>query len=97
MKGTEPAKVDGTQIIIDGKIVGQAVLGIYIILFVYVDSETNKIIRITYSPEEEIYRSKELYSGNLGFSGKKDIEALSSYETEKIQKFIGQTALISQG
>ncbi len=86
-KGTEPAKVDGTQIIIDGKIVGQAVLGIYIILFVYVDSETNKIIRITYSPEEEKFTEvKELYSGNLGFSGKKDIETLSSYETEKIQK-----------
>lgn len=70
---------------ITGDYIGHCVTSDYIILFV-TREQKDYIYRIVYDSEQDKYKAKQLFVGNLGFSTEHPIETLFYYESEDIQK-----------
>ena len=82
---------EGTPIIyptseIVGSIIGYAALNNYIILFNKIEENVDRIYRIAYNKDKNIWTSKVLFSGNLNLSEDNPIETLPIYENEDVQK-----------
>lgn len=80
-----PLRLTGNVNTPTGIVIGSALIGEKIVLFIKTDDNGDCIYRLTF-PTDMTFNAVRLYSGALGFDVQHPIETLSVFENENVQK-----------